>query len=508
MDEQRKIPKEKIPSYQPPKGVHHEFDFPHSDYPIRYSVDGDWIVLRKDDEPIAEIFFTAYIAADTKADRPLTLVFNGGPGASSAFLHVGGLGPKRVTFGDRGTIPPPPFQLTDNLESWLPLTDLIFIDPVGTGFSRAIKSKDHLKNDDHSGAEKVAADNSKMPNPSANEFYGVHRDLDSLGEFIQRILSRYNRWSSPIFLAGESYGGFRVAKLVRRLQEKFGVGLCGAIMISPVLELNHIIGSDYDIFMWLDLFPSLVASAYFHRKSHLSQMNKSFEEVLRIAEDFANNSLSQLLLRGASLPSQQKNSILKEIAALTGLSQNFVDSKLGRVSHRDFCRHLLKDTENVCGLYDASITARDPFPDRDVFEGPEPTLSIDRIFNTGINALLRSWLKIQTERDYSLLSWEANTNWKMDEKRHLLDLSIGSVDDLRYGMSLNPHMKVLICHGYFDLVTPYFATERLVQLMRLNDEQKGKLSLKHFKGGHMFYTWKESREGFRHLIEKFMLKRD
>ncbi len=211
------------------------------------------MVLRKKEKPSAEVFSVSYVAAD-RDDRPVTFVFNGGPGASSAYLHMGTVGPKRVAFPPDGTIPTLPVQLIDNDASWLGFTDLVFIDPVGTGFSRIIESKD-------------TGDDKKKDAADPKEYFGVKRDLEAMGEFMSRWLSTHKRWGSPVFIAGESYGGFRVAKLARMLQEGPGIGLNGAILISPALEFATLTATDYDVLPWIDWVPTMAAAAHHHGKS-------------------------------------------------------------------------------------------------------------------------------------------------------------------------------------------------------------------------------------------------
>ena len=488
---------EKTPAHIPPKGVHHEFELKSSVRNLKYAVDADWMVLRKDEEPTAEMFFTAYIEKDAdRSKRPITFVFNGGPGAASAYLHVGALGPKRVHIEDNGSLPAPPVHLVDNKDSWLEFTDLVFIDPIGTGFSRVIKKKDAT-----SGKGETPPKSDHDP----KEYFAVNRDLDSLGEFIQRCMTRYGRWASPVFIAGESYGGFRVAKLARRLQEKFGVGLSGSILISPALEIALLSGSDYDIHMWVDVFPSFVASAWTHKLGRFAQGKHTLEQALEMGERFATGPLAKWLLSGSAVSDSEVEQLCAEHAELSGLDPAYIKLKSGRIAHMDYVRQVLRKERKICGLYDSSVTLTDPFPDRDTHQGPEPTLTaIDRVFNSGVNSLLRDWLKVETDREYKLLSIEVNSSWKIDETRHAFDGPIGATDDLRYGMALNPHMKVFLTHGYFDLITPYFASKRIGNLLKLTDAQKTQLHMEHYAGGHMFYSWKESREKFVSSIRHFV----
>ncbi|QDT99919.1 S10 family peptidase [Gimesia aquarii] len=483
-----------------------EYDFPKyaattehtlqlSSGPLAYKAVADWISLRKIYKPVAHLFYTAYIAEPQDCTRPLTFVFNGGPGAASAYLHMGALGPKRVAFGKMGSLPEPPTQVVDNQETWLSFTDLVFIDPVGTGFSRALKEPGANKNAE--GSKEKFAESGPEENP---EFWEIEKDLDALGEFICRFLSKYHRWTSPLFIAGESYGGFRVARMARRLQEKHGVGLCGALLISPAIELDALLDSDYNLAHWIELFPSLVAAAHHHGRTE----DLGNDDIQSQGESFANNELVRWLAQGEALPADELALIVGRMSALTGLSATVLERAGGRISATMFSRELLRGERRLCGRYDASVTTVDPFPDRNGYEGPDPTLfSIDRLFTGAINHHLRTNLKVETELDYRLLSMQVNEKWKDKSNRHFFVRQVGAMDDLRYGMSLNGHMKVSITHGRFDLVTPYFGSQRLTKLMKLTDEQKSNLTCRNFDGGHMFYSWDESRIEFHSQMQNF-----
>lgn len=461
---------------------------------LSYRATADWITLRKIHKPVAQIFHTAYFVQTDSGQRPLTFVFNGGPGAASAYLHMGAMGPQRVAFGSMGTVPPLPVRVVPNNECWLSFTDLVFIDPVGTGFSRAIQEEsDPIK-------EKI---NNEGP-VEKKDYWEIEKDLDSLGEFISRFLSKHHRWTSPLFIAGESYGGFRVAKMARRLQEKHGIGVCGALLISPAIEFNSLVGSDYDLTYWIELFPSMAATAYHHGLTRNIQDKTPLSAVIEQAESFARNQLARWLAYGDSLSKDEKSQILLTMSDLLGLSQSLLEQAGGRIRATPFCRELLRKERLLCGHYDASLTTVDPFPDRSEYEGPDPTLySIERLFTGAINHHLRAHLKVQSELDYRLLSMKVNEAWKDNRKRHFYGETLGAMDDLRYGMSLNAYMKVFIAHGYFDLVTPYFSSHRLTQLMKLTENQQRNLIKQNFRGGHMFYSWDESRVEFHEAAQRF-----
>jgi carboxypeptidase C (cathepsin A) len=482
-------------SYQPPAGISRAQRMALGERELAYQAQGDWIVLRKDDDPVAEIFHVAYLVDGAPAEsRPITFVFNGGPGASSAYLHVGALGPRCIAFGERGEVLAPPVRLIDNQETWLAFTDLVFVDPVGTGFSRVVDAR----KPGQPGAE------GKADKPPNQEFFALNRDLDSLGEFIQRFLSRHHRWTSPVFIAGESYGGFRAAKLARRLQQGFGIGLNGAILISPALEWTLLIPSDYDTLHFVDTFPTMVATAHHHQRCSALSSELPVERILAAAEAFAARELSGLLVAGERIPETSRRETLERMAALVGVPAELLIRCGGRLRIEKFARELLRDQGRICGLYDTSATAHDPYPDRDVCEGPDPTLfAIERVFASGINAQLRTTIGLDTERDYRLLSFDVNKFWKLDTEQHVFERNVGATDDLRYAMSLNPHMRILVSHGLYDLITPYFAAERLLGHMKLNAEQRARLTTRHFSGGHMFYTWDASRVDFRDTAQSF-----
>ena len=465
---------------------------------IDYTATAKWLVLRKKDKPAAEIFSVSYVAGSGDNDRPVTFVFNGGPGASSAYLHVGAVGPQRVAFPADGTLPPMPPRLVQNDESWLAFTDLVFVDPVGTGFSRVIEPD--KKDGDASGDDKKKDDAT-----DPKEYFGYKRDLESLCEFMGRWLSANGRWGSPVFIAGESYGGNRVGRLVRMLQETAGIGLNGAILISPALEISMLASGDYDVLAWVDLLPTMAASAAHHGRSRAFDSGTPLEDVLHEAEAFATGDYTSFLTRGASMPSADRERILTRLADLIGLSFDLVSRAEGRITMRAFSRELLRDERKVLGLYDATITASDPFPDRESYAGPDPTLSgIGAVYTTAINRQLRSAIGVDTDREYTLLSYEVNAAWKDDAQAHFFVPPVGATDDFRYGMALNPHMKAFITHGRFDLVTPYYASDRLRNLMRLDPATADRVTVRHFGGGHMFYAWEESRREFAAAIASFV----
>lgn len=462
------------PAYTPPDGATAELRWAGPEGPVAVTAEAGWTVLRRKESPAAEVFSVAWTTGG--ADRPITFVFNGGPGASSAYLHVGALGPRRVAMPDDGSLPRMPAQVVDNAESWLAFTDLVFIDPVGTGLSRPIPP---------------AEGEGKGEEPPKG-YWGFGSDLAALGEFISRWLSAHDRWGSPVLLAGESYGGYRVGRMARSLQEAEGVGLVGAVLISPAVELAPLTASDYSLDAWIDVLPSMAAAAWHHGR--LGVPASSAEEAMGLAASFATDAYVRFLARGGATPAEERDRVLARLADLTGLRPEVVARMEGRVGIGAYVRELLRDRGQVVGLYDATLVADDPFPDREPYGGADPTLAgTTAAFTAGVNHVLRAEIGLRTDRAYELLSMEVNRKWAADEDSHALDAPAGAADDLRYGLALNPHMRVLITHGRHDLVTPAYSSARLVDLMRLRGSAAERVDLRRYDGGHMYYTHAASR---------------
>ena len=495
-DEEQTKPK---PDYEPPAGAETATQWTGGAKPLGYTATAKWLVLRKKEKPSAEIFSVSYVAEGGDKSRPVAFVFNGGPGASSAYLHMGAVGPQRVAFPADGTLPGLPPQLVQNESSWLAFADLVFVDPVGTGFSRIIEP------DKKGDGEKKPEQQGDGEKPDPDEYFGQKRDLESMCEVMARWLSENDRWSSPVFIAGESYGGYRVGRLVRMLQEETGIGLNGAILISPAMELTALAPSDYSVTSWVDLLPTMAGGAAFHGRSRAFPAGTSLDGVRAGAEEFASGDYATFLIRGAYLGAPERERTLARLADFLGLPVELVTRAEGRITPFVFARELLRDQRKIAGLYDITITATDPFPDRPEHEAPDPTLAgISPAYTAAVNRQLRSEIGVRTDREYRLLSLEVNQAWMEDTKRHFFAPPEGATDSFRYGMALNPHMRAFLSHGRYDMATPYYASDRLRNLMRLDPDTTGRLTVRHFEGGHMFYAWEESRHAFTAAIAEFV----
>jgi carboxypeptidase C (cathepsin A) len=505
-DEEKRAETEATPpgggagQHQPPAGATRTATWTGGASPMEYTARAAWVVLRKKEKPVAEVFSVSYVATGADESRPVTFVFNGGPGASSAFLHMGAVGPLRVDLPADGSPLRMPPRLVQNESSWLAFTDLVFVDPVGTGFSRVIDG-DNARSGKGAGSEAGKPDDAVDP----KEFFAQKRDLESLCEFMGRWLSVHGRWGSPILIAGESYGGYRVGRLARMLQESAGIGLSGAILISPALELTPLSATDYDVVGWIDTLPTMALAAWHHGRSRAFPASASLDTVRAAAEEFATGPYVTFLTRGMAMPEEERSHVLSSLADLIGLDVNLVTRAEGRVSMQTFARELLRDERRVVGLYDATVTGVDPFPDRSPFGGPDPTEAAAwPAFTAAVNRMLRSEIGVDTDREYALLSDEVFNSWRDDAGQHFFTPPAGATDDFRYGMSLNPYMRAFITHGRYDLVTPYFATDRLRNLMRLEPGMADRLIVQHFEGGHMFYAWESSRHAFTAAIAAFV----
>jgi len=438
-------------------------------------------VRNKDEKPFGRIFYIAYELKGTKAaNRPLTFVFNGGPGAASAYLHLGAMGPKRVVLANDGVPPPPPARLAENPATWLAFSDLVFVDPVGTGYSRAlpVEEKEGKKQE----AEKPP--------------WGVHQDAESLASFIRLYLTREQRWLSPRFLVGESYGGFRVALLTQLLQADFGITLNGALLVSPALDFSLLRTDTLSLLPWAGLLPSYAAVAAVHKKGterHLPETDLG--GALTDVESFALSDLITALARGDTLKPNEEELLLKRLQEFTGLSLRTLRQQRGRVSAPLFARELLRDEQRVLSLYDGSVTVIDTNPGaQDLRQGDLYLDHLSAAVMAAFNSYVRRTLRFDTDLPYLLLNEQVSRDWNWRSGLPGQQGFVGVTDQLKTGMSLNTSMKVLIVHGAYDLVTPYFGSVIAVGLMDLDPSIRGNLQIKVYQGGHMPYTRSKIRE--------------
>jgi carboxypeptidase C (cathepsin A) len=419
---------------------------------------GTFSLFDQSGERSAQIFYTAYVAkTDNPSARPVTFVFNGGPGAASAFLNLGLVGPRIAEFGASGR-DGSQVRLTDNPDTWLAFTDLVLIDPVGTGWSRPAKPDD------------------------GHFFWGVHADAESMAKVIALYVAKNSRASSPKFILGESYGGFRAAKVARVLQSDQGIVVSGILMVSPMLDGAFQFGGDRFALGAALQLPSL-AAAELERKGAFSK------DALVQAEHFA---LTDYLTTLAGPPPQgdAAKNFYARVAKITGLSVDAVTQSRGFIRD-DYVKNLAGD-HKIVSHYDATFASDDPYPETPVARGPDPILDgMVRAYGSAFVGYARDELGFKTEMTYNLLDGSISSKWDWEQGHGQPSIT----DDLRVLLALTPSFRLMIAHGYSDMVTPYAVTRYLLQhLPPFEGEERAELKL--YRGGHMFYLDPESRRAF------------
>jgi carboxypeptidase C (cathepsin A) len=409
----------------------------------------------------AAVFYTAYVAKPANATgRPVTFLFNGGPGAASAFLNLGLVGPRLAEFGAAGH-DGSSVALTDNPQTWLAFTDLVLIDPVGTGWSRPAKPD------------------------GGNAFWGVRADADSMAKVIALYVAKNGRVSSPKFIAGESYGGFRAAKVARALQSEQGISVGGILMLSPLLEGAFQFGGDRFALGAALQLPSL-AAAELERKGTFSK------EALAQAEHFA---LTDYLstLAGPPLHGDAAKNFYARVAAMTGLSEDVVAQSRGFI-YDNYVKNLRQRDHKIVSHYDVTFATDDPNPESQSGRGPDPILDgVARSYGSAFVAYARDELGFKTDMTYNLLASDISGKWKWSEDSGRGQPSVG--EDLRVLLALTPSFRLMIAHGYSDMVTPYAVTRYVLNhLPATEGEERAQLRL--YRGGHMFYLDPDSRKAF------------
>jgi carboxypeptidase C (cathepsin A) len=435
---------------------------------IRYRATAGYLVQRDEKGAArANLFYVAYtkLGDSDVAKRPVTFSFNGGPGAASVWLHMGGLGPKRVVMTDQGGAVPPPYRYVDNEFSWLDETDLVFVDPVTSGYSRAAKDVD------------------------AKQFHGFSADLESLADFIQVWTTRNSRWPSPKFLVGESYGTTRVSALSERLQQKHDLYVNGVMLVSSILNFQtarFAPGNDdpYPLFL-----PTYTATAWHHRRLK-GDWAKTLAGALKRSEEFAAKDYTLALMQGDALPAAERERIANELAALTGLPVDFVKRQNLRVNIGRFIRELRRDEGVVVGRLDSSVSGILDESDGDGGFGNffDPSMeAIKGPYTAAMTDYARNVLKFETDLSYDVL---ANVNpWSYRNVENTY-LDVGVM--LKNALVRNPFMKVWVANGYYDLATPYYATDWTFRHMNLPAAVRGNVAMTYYEAGHMMYTHLDS----------------
>lgn len=431
-------------------------------------------IANEQGEAEAHIFFVAYTLDKPQGKRPLMFSFNGGPGSASVWLHMGVLGPKIVKMQEDGSYPPPPFELVDNPQSFLGFTDMVFIDPVGTGYSRAVKAE------------------------LGKKFFGVQGDIASVGEFIRLWLGRYGRWNSPLYMIGESYGTFRAAGVAGYLVDK-GVAFNGVCLISSILQYQTVQfapGNDLPYSLFL---PTYAAIGWYHKK-----VPGELATVVKAAEAYAGGEYVAVLAKGDRLTAAERAAAVDKLHALTGLEKRFIERHDLRIEIGRFTKELLREQGETVGRLDGRLTGVEGLQGSERPEFDPSMTAIRAPYTALFNDYARRELGYESDLTYYILGggigpWDygAGGNNRFAE----------TADALRQAFAKNPYMRVYIGSGYYDLATPYFATEYTFSHMGLPAKYKAQITTKMFPAGHMFYSYKPSLVELSKDIAAFVTKR-
>jgi len=451
---------------------------------VSYTATAGTMLIKNDkDEPIALFGFTAYVKeGGDQRSRPILFAYNGGPGSSSAWLHMGILGPKRTVLVDTESNTKGPFRSVDNEFSILDHADLVMIDPVGTGLSRAIGKGE------------------------GKDFWGVDQDIKSVADFIQKYITQNSRWASPKFVLGESYGGMRTAGVTYELLSKYNMALNGIVLVSPYLDFaggNAGIKIDTPYINFLSTFAS---TAWYHHA--LSNRPEQLQPFLREVEAFSRDVYAPVLYKGNHATPAERQTVLEGLARYTGLSADYWDKANLRIDEGHFLQELMRSQGVVIGRIDSRYRGDNlkPLSENMVYD-PYAAAIAPAIVAT-FQDYYRQELKVESERDYKFSSGEAAKEW--DDRHVQPDSDGGKIPspntgvDLAYAMTMNPKMKVLIDTGYFDLACPYGTVEYAVDHLDIPVRQRSNISIEYYEAGHMMYVHPGSMQKFKKTLAGFI----
>lgn len=420
-----------------------------------------------------EVFSIAYTLDDVEdmTTRPITFVFNGGPGSASLYTNYLFMGPKRMVLSEDGHAASLPATLADNNNSILDLTDLVFIDTIGTGYSRAVDNEDN--------------------------FIGYQNDIRTIGDFIRLYINRHERWGSPKYVAGESYGTIRAVGLCKYLADTWSLGLNGLMLISSANDFSAIVFSTGNELPYAAFLPTYAADAWYHGCLDEQYQNMALEEYLMRVREFVNDKYYPALNRGQSLPDEDKEAVAEKYAAFTGLSKEYVLKANLRVPLENFCTELLSDQKLMIGRYDGRYTGPVADGALDIGAYDPSSFDIDLPLTAAANQDITKDLGFQTDIPYVPFSWDVYGRWVYG-----LDNSFLSQEEIIYNsMAANSFLKVWVLSGYYDGATPFYGTEWVYNRVFLDDSRRDNLSFTHYPSGHMFYLDEASIDQFRQTAE-------
>jgi len=454
---------------------------------IRYTATVGWLIMKDDaGKAVARFGYTAY-TRDGLADparRPVMFAFNGGPGSSSIWLHMGILGPRRVVVNDPGYAPPPPTPRVDNEFSVLDVTDLVMIDPVGTGFSKPL-------------GEAKGAD-----------FWGVDQDIKSVGAFIKRYVTENGRWASPKYLLGESYGGMRSAGLAYHLQSVHGMNLNGVVLVSPFLNAaSGVDGIEIDLPHAL-YFPTLAATAWYH--GLVKDKPASIEAFMGDVERFVYAEYLPALTKGFVIPAEEKRAVATKLAAYTGTSVDYWEKADLRVSHPQFLQELKRGQRTITGRIDSRFVGPALNPLAETMDYDPFFPAIGPAFTAAFLDYLHNELKFGRDEEYRVSAFDVKWDWthKQPGAGEWFVGAPNTVPDLSRAMTMNPGLHVLVQQGWYDLATPHLVMKHDIEHLRIPPEARSRISIEHYEAGHMMYVHGPSMQKYRDDLARFVQATD
>jgi len=437
---------------------------------LRYTVTVGTLPVYDNSKKIGEVVVTSYIVDGQ--ERPVTFALNGGPGAASVFLNLGAIGPKHLQFGEQGDSPSDPAKLVDNPGTWLDFTDMVFIDPIGTGYSRSLVDTAESK----------------------KQFYSTENDIHYLSRIIYDWLVKAGRVSSRKYLVGESYGGYRGPRITHYLQTQLGVAMSGVVLVSPYLnpEINE--NGDIDPVPWMLTLPSITAA-------HLERERKLTPEAMARVIAYTRGEYVADLLKGRSDPEATPR-IVKRVTEMTGLEEEFVRRSGGRLEIGAYLREVFRESGKIGSVYDSNVTGYDPFPFAPEQRTNDPMLeSIIAPTTTAMVDFVTRVVGWKTDARYNTLSYDVNNQWDRDSRA----LRSGAVPDLRQAVAADPKLRILIAHGWNDLSCPFMGSVLTVDQMPVMGDSS-RVAVHEYMGGHMFYSRPASQAALRKDVQAMFSK--
>jgi len=447
---------------------------------VDYSATVGWLIMHKDDKPVARFGYTAYLRQGdhSAAERPILFAFNGGPGSSSLWLHMGVLGPQRVLVNDAGYAAPPPARRVANEYSVLDVADLVMIDPVGTGFSKPLGEAE------------------------GKEFWGVDQDIESVAAFIRQYITETGRWASPKFILGESYGGIRGAGLAHHLQNRHGMNLNGLILVSPIIDTAA--GRDGG---GLDLphalfLPAFAATAWYHER--LENRPADLEGYLAEVEEFAMNDYLPALTAGYVIAPERKQRIADQLARYTGTTTDYWLRADLRVSHRQFLQELARDDRLIAGRIDSRFIGPAINPLSETMDYDPFFPAVGPAYTAAFFDYLHNDLEFGRDEEYKTTAWPLDWEWTHRDPDGRNQVAVNLLPDLARAMTMNPGLHLHIQQGYYDLATPFSATNYYLRHLDIPAEARERIRYDLYPAGHMMYLHADSLRQYRDDLVEFI----